>query len=60
MNIKTLWGRIKCLFGKHGRGYRLLVSQLTPAEQQRGLVAYQCRRCPKTWTRKAPKPEPKA
>ena len=49
--MKRLWGRIKCLFGRHGRGKR--VDHLAHVTGPDGYDQFrmQCPRCGATWVR---------
>ena len=49
--IAKLWGRIKCLFGQHGRG-KFVKRVGIGADSKTDTAVYQCRRCSAQWTRK--------
>ena len=50
--MKYLWLRIRCLFGKHGRGKRLKPTDPPHVPGDQNVLRFQCPRCGATWTRK--------
>ena len=55
--LKRLWGRIKCAFGKHGRGKRIVANVEIPADANYNV--FECPRCHFQWMRKLRQPKEK-
>lgn len=57
--MSKLWGRVLCLFGKHGRGKRIdgpRLANVAGFVDLQPIVVYECsRKCGATWTRKVKK-----